>query len=157
MARLRNCTARLRDPRAPALRGFTLIELVTVMAIIAILSAIAIPEYFKYIARGHRSDARATLTHAAQWMERWRTERGTYQDPANLPAPPTLPAFLASSPVSLTPAYQITVVTPTPATYTLTATPVGPMNNDDCGLLTLDSTGGRGSTGTLPINTCWGR
>ena len=58
-----------------------MIELVAVMAIIAILTAIAIPNYVQYVARGHRSEARLTLTQAAQWMERWRTERNTYQNP----------------------------------------------------------------------------
>ena len=147
------------NPRADRPRGFTLIELVTVMAIIAILSAIAIPQYFQFIARGHRSEARATLTHAAQWMERWRTERGSYQNPQNLPNPPQLPVSLQNSPASGTAIYNITVATPTPATYTLTATPVapGPMANDGCGNLTLDSTGLRGRSGAVDINTCWGR
>jgi type IV pilus assembly protein PilE len=143
--------------RARKARGFTLIELVTVMAIIAILSAIAIPQYFQFIARGHRSEARATLTHAAQWMERWRTERGSYQNPQNLPNPPQLPVSLQSSPASGAAIYNITVATPTPATYTLTATPVGPMLNDACGNFTLDSTGLRGRSGALDINICWGR
>ncbi|HTN50744.1 MAG TPA: type IV pilin protein [Burkholderiaceae bacterium] len=139
--------------------GFTLIELVTVMAIVAILSAIAIPQYFQYIARGHRSEARATLTQAAQWMERWRTERNSYQDPANAPNPPALPAALQNSPASGNPMYNITVATPAPGQYTLSATPInpGPMANDACGTLTLDSTGLRGVTGPLDINTCWGR
>ena len=74
-----------------------MIELVTVMAIIAILTAIAIPNYFQYIARGHRSEARATLTQAAQWMERWRTERNNYQNPLT-GNPPVLPAVLQNSP-----------------------------------------------------------
>jgi type IV pilus assembly protein PilE len=147
------------DSRALRARGFTLIELVTVMAIIAILSAIAIPQYFQFIARGHRSEARATLTHAAQWMERWRTERGSYQNPQNLPNPPQLPVSLQTSPASGAAIYNITVATPTPATYTLTATPVapGPMANDGCGNFTLDSTGLRDRSGALDINTCWGR
>ncbi len=139
--------------------GFTLIELVTVMAIIAILTAIAVPSYFQSIARGHRSEARATLTHAAQWMERWRTERGTYRDPLNLPNPPALPAALLNSPASGTPIYNITVATPTAATYTLTATPAnpGPMINDICGNLMLDNTGLRTISTAADINLCWGR
>ena len=115
-------------PRRAA--GFTLIELVVTMMIIAILAAIAIPNYFAYVARGHRSEARATLTQAAQWMERWRTERNSYQLNGN---PPPLPQILQSSPpLPAAPKYNITVVTPNPGAYTLSATPVapGPMAND---------------------------
>ena len=136
--------------RAAAAGGFTLIEVVTVVAIVAILTAIAIPQYTQYVARGHRSEARMTLTNAAQWMERWRTERGTYLGAA-------LPVSLQGSPAPpQAPMYNITVV-PAAATYTLTATPVGPMAADGCGNLTLDNTGLRGRSGAININTCWGR
>jgi type IV pilus assembly protein PilE len=93
-------------------------------------------------------------------MERWRTERNSYQNPLNL-NPPQLPVSLQTSPASTsgTPIYNITVATPTPAFYVLTATPVapGPMANDGCGNFTLDSTGLRGRSGAVDINTCWGR
>ena len=52
---------------APA-RGFTLIEVMIVVAIVAILSAIALPSYTEYIRRGNRAEARAGLLQAAQWM-----------------------------------------------------------------------------------------
>lgn len=141
---------RLTTRRRKATGGFTLIEVVMVMAILAILTAIAIPSYFQFIARGHRSEARATLTHAAQWMERWRTENGGYQAAV-------LPLSLQTSPMSMAPIYAITVVS-TPAIYTLTATPLpGPMANDLCGALTLTNTGLRGTVPPADINLCWGR
>ncbi len=90
-------------------------------------------------------------------MERWRTERGSYQDPKNAPAPPALPLALQNSPASGNFTYQITVVTPTPGTYTLSAAPLGFMAADGCGTYTLDNTGLRGHTGALDARTCWGR
>ena len=64
-------------------KGFTLIEVMIVVAIIGILSAIAYPSYTEYIARGHRADARAGLLQAQQWLERAATATGVY--PTTLP------------------------------------------------------------------------
>ena len=67
-------------------------EVVVAMTIVGILTAIAIPSYTAYIARGNRAEARAALVEGANWMERWRTERGRYDDPANANnPPPTIP------------------------------------------------------------------
>lgn len=65
-------------------RGFTLIELMIVVAVVGILTAIALPSYNEYIRRGHRADGRTTLLQTAQWMERAATANGTY--PTSLPS-----------------------------------------------------------------------
>lgn len=138
-----------------AARGFTLIELIVAMIIIGILTAIAIPNYTAYIQRSNRAEARSTLLEAAGWMERWRTERGRYDDPL-VPGnpPPTFPfaqvpaTGVAKYTVALVPA-QMTAVT-----YTIAATPVGVMVGDPCGNLSIDQTGAR-----LPVapDWCWSR
>lgn len=59
--------------------GFTLIELMIVVAIIAILAAIAVPNYMSHIAKSRRADAQGALLSFANAMERYYTTNGTYQ------------------------------------------------------------------------------
>lgn len=59
-------------------KGFTLIELMVVVAIIAILAAFAIPAYSSYMERGRRSEAKAALLDAAQQMQRYYSVQNTY-------------------------------------------------------------------------------
>jgi type IV pilus assembly protein PilE len=138
--------------------GFTLIEMMITMAVIAILTAIAIPSYTVYIQRSNRSEARGQMLEGATWMERWRTERGRYDDPASAGnPPPTFPAALQQSPSTGGAKYNIAVAA-TAVTYTITATPTGSMAGDVCGNLVINQTGQRlftGGGGTQDL--CWNR
>jgi type IV pilus assembly protein PilE len=128
-------------------RGFTLIEVMIVLAIVAILAAIGYPSYSEFIARGNRADAKATLLEAAQYMERQYSAQSAYQS--------ALPARLTVSPSGSAAAqnrYTVTV-TATTSAYTLTATPVG---TDVCGALLLTNTGVKTRAGTgLSDAGCW--
>ena len=137
-------------------RGFTLIEVVIVMTIVAILTAIALPQYSEYMARSRRIDARTTLLLATQWMERFRAEnRGVYTGAA-------LPAGLNVSPQVGPPMYDLAATAVTATTWTLTATPRAgsPMAADECGAFTVATDGQRTaaghSSGALD-QRCWGR
>ena len=130
-------------------RGFTLIEVMIAVAVVAILTAIALPSYREYIARGHRAEARAGLMQAAQWLERAATATGTY--PAS-DIPQALKTVSSGG-------YAISANVPTGGgSFTLTATRQGVQANDRCGNFTLDNAGVRGITGgTATVAECWGK
>ena len=139
-------------------QGFTLIELMIVVAIVGILSAIAYPSYTEFVRRGHRADARAGLLQAQQWLERAATATGTY------PLTASFPAALKKVPNDR---YDISLASPTGGvkadegrTYTLTATPKGSQTGDKCGSYTITQAGLRGAKGVTTgdiVTECWGK
>lgn len=141
-------------------RGFTLIELMTVVAVVGILTAIALPSYSEYIRRGHRADARAGLLQAAQYLERAATANGVYPTSVGTFALPTALSWSGTG-ADASKRYTIAVVG-TATTFTLTATrKTGTAQaTDKCGNLTLTNTGVRGmvtGTSTLDVNECWNK
>ncbi len=136
--------------------GFTLIEVMIVVAILGILATIAVPSYNEYIRRGARADARTALLENAQFLERNFTLATSYSKDS-VGADIVLP--VANSPRTGTALYVIVANPLTPTTYTLSATPVvgRRMDGDACGSLTLTHLGQRGATGTLSAADCWNR
>ena len=126
--------------------GVTLIELMIVMVIIAILSAIAIPAYQSHVTKTNRRAAQSCLSEAAQFMERYYTTFLTYA------TAPVLSLGCQNDP-NLNTRYTITRSNLGAKTYTVTATPINVQLTRDtqCGTLTINQDGTRGPTTT----GCW--
>lgn len=123
--------------------GFTLIELMITIAILAIIIAIAVPVYFNQMEKARRADAVSSLLETAQRLERCFTRNSSYTH-ADCPSGtnPSEDGF-----------YEITVAA-TGTTYDLTAAPQGAQSGDDCGSFELDHLGNKSRTGTA--DRCWG-
>lgn len=69
-------------------RGFSLLELVGCMAILAILLTLAVPGYLQYLQRARMAEARAALMENGHFMQRWYQLRGVYHQEGPLSWPP---------------------------------------------------------------------
>jgi len=149
-------------------QGFTLVELMVVVAVIAILSSIAIPAYDQSVTKARRADAKVALMKLAQLQEAYFSNNNKYAVTLTELLPTSTEGFLsisgttAQSPQNY---YKLTLApgaTPT-RSFTLTAEPSGDMVTREgkmsvsCKGFTLDSTGQRGISGggTGSVQDCW--
>jgi type IV pilus assembly protein PilE len=149
-------------------RGFTLIELMIVVVIVAILASIAIPAYNTQIRKSRRTDAKTALLDLAGREERYydaNPSTGYTNLTANLGytagTTPAMTGYTVGSgyyTVTVTTAAAVPTATPpTPATYTIVATAIGDQAKDSCSTFTLASTGQQSATGSDPSPSvdCW--
>lgn len=138
--------------------GFTLIEVIIVVVIVGILTAIALPGYQETMRKGRRADGKSALMDAANRQERLMLDRSRYT------ADMTELGYGADPMISEEGWYSIDryATTACPVAnltcYALRATPVagGAQAGDArCTTLTLDNTGAKSSTGTLSPEECW--
>jgi type IV pilus assembly protein PilE len=141
--------------------GFTLIELMVTVAIVAILGTLAVAGYTSQVRKSRRTEARTALLDLAARQERYNSTNSSYTDlPANLGYSGTFPQSVGSG------YYQISVCVNTTlpcaadagtgTAFLLTATPAGTQAADTaCGSFTVDSTGAQAVTGSATASSCW--
>lgn len=133
--------------------GFTLIELMIVVAVIGILAAVGYPNYIEYVKKTRRSEVALLLTEEAQRLERFYSRTGQYTDYVGPPA--------REHQVSHGNAFYAVTAQRTEQTFVLTATASQAlMQGDKCGGFVLENTGKRDNVGMLgdaSVLGCWGR
>lgn len=115
--------------------GFTLIELMITVAILAILASIALPSYQRYVVRSKRSAAQAQMLDIANRQQQFLIANRGYADKAAL----TASGYSLPAEVSGSYSYDVTLSTTGAPSYTLTFTPTGSQSGD--GALSLTSEG----------------
>lgn len=122
--------------------GFTLIELMVVVAIVAILAAIAIPTFSGQVRKSRRAEAMTTLQDQQLRLERWRVDHADFS------------AYPLSAPNTAYYNFTKTATTALPNSYTLTARPQLDQARDSCGTLNIVNTVGT-ITKTAATSNCW--
>lgn len=145
-----------RETSRPHNRGFTLIELMITVAIVAILASIAYPSYTRHVMKAHRGTGQSKLLEIMQAQERYFTIHSTYTTALKTdlgyekdPVPSDGDWYtVAATPCSKT--------TPLSQCVLLTATPQNSQTSDTtCGNLTLSSRGEKAISGTGNVDECW--
>lgn len=132
------------------LGGFTLIELMVTVAIVAILAAIALPSYTRYIVRSNRAAVQGYMLEVSGLQQRYLLDARAYA--------PDLTTLNTGAPTSVAPNYAVATAPNPPASapgFTVTATPIQAQlaRDTECGTLTLDQAGTKTASGTG--SRCW--
>ncbi len=143
-------------------RGFTLIELMVTVAIVAILATIAAESYSSQVQKSRRTDARSALLDIAGREEKLYSVTNGY---SSIPSDVGYPGGVAGASFTVgINYYQVSIAATNaapgvPATYTITAVPVPgglQANDSQCQSLSVNQLGVQSSTGTATAATCWG-
>lgn len=135
-------------------KGFTLLELVIVMAITVILTSIAYPSYTEYLIKTRRCDGQSALLDLANRLEQYFSEHQTYQS-ASIASHKTTDVLSSSE--SAGHWYHLSITHQSDEDYSIKATPFGPQASDTCQALSFNSQGIKSATAANEDNTiqCW--
>lgn len=138
--------------------GFTLIELMIVVAVIGILAGIAYPAYSDYVLRAKRADGKAGLLNLQLAQEKYRANCPQYADgihASTLTCASGGTHNLVSSTSSPNGKYTLAITAGSATSYTLTATPT--FTDAKCNVLGINQAGTKTKTGTDTVANCWGK
>lgn len=134
--------------RMTGLRGFSLTELLIVMAIVAILATVTVPSYSHYLVKTRRADAISTLLQLQLAQEQWRALHGAYSG--------SLYELGWQSDRSIDQFYTVRFEIAQPGHWLATARPVGVQSGDACALFAIDQAGPVYG-GAYAGRRCWNR
>jgi len=145
---------RLSSPSGRRADGFTLIELMIAVAVLAIIVGIAIPAYTNQVVKTNRTEGKTAILNAAQALERCYSRFNQYDDTANCPTANTVSG---AGITTQNEHYLITSTALTATTYTLQAAPQGSQATRDteCANLSITHTGQRAVSGSGEVTDCW--
>ena len=141
--------------RARRAAGFTLIELMLVVAIVAVLLGIALPSYNAQVVRTRRAAASGCVLEYAQFMERVYAANLRYDTNAGVAT--SLPATACSNDMTAHYSFAFATAQPQQRTFKVNAVPLGIQATRDtkCATLSIDQANVKGKTGTGTVADCW--
>ena len=130
-------------------RGFTLIELMIVIAVLSIIVAVGYPSYMEHVKKSRRAEGMGQLLELADRMERAYSDLGTYPATTDISE-----VYMVTTDGGF---YTLSIVTSNNVSFTVSATPtsLGKQNTDKCKTFTLTSLGQKSISGSVPNSQCW--
>lgn len=142
--------------RVAAQRGFTLLELMIVVVVVAILATVVLPSYQSYVLKARRADAKAALTTVAQLLERFATENASNGGYSKALLSDTPGQYVVARASTENNHYRVSFTVQSATAFTLAAAPQGAQASDLCKTFTLNHEGVRNLVdSTKTVLECW--